>query len=157
MKTILRILVAAFTLIGTPALAGSPERLGTGGGDEMRMAVGVRSIGLGGSTWAASPAPRRCSTTRPASRWRAPHRSDVHYSRLIADMDLNYVALSQKMGNVGTLGLSVKALSIGDIERRWRARPTARRDLLADIRRDRPDVRPRAHRPCHVWRHTCPT
>jgi hypothetical protein len=132
MKTILRILVAAFTLIGTPALAGSPERLGTGGGDEMRMAVGVRSIGLGGSD-VGSVTGAEALFYNPAGIALAGSPTEVMftYSRLIADMDLNYVALSQKMGNVGTLGLSVKALSIGDIERTLESAPDGTGEIFS--------------------------
>jgi hypothetical protein len=132
MKTILRILVAAFTLIGTTALAGSPERLGTGGGDEMRMAVGVRSIGLGGSD-VGSVTGAEALFYNPAGIALAGSPTEVMftYSRLIADMDLNYVALTQKMGNVGTLGLSVKALSIGDIERTLESAPDGTGEIFS--------------------------
>lgn len=132
MKTIRWILVAGLAVISTPALAGSPERLGTGGGDEMRMAVGVRSIGLG-SADVGSVTGVEALFYNPAGIARAASPTEIMftYTRLIADMDLNYVAVAQKMGNLGTLGLSVKALSIGDIERTLETAPDGTGEIFS--------------------------
>jgi hypothetical protein len=120
------------TLICTPARAGSPGRIGTGGADEMRLAVGVRSVGLGGADL-GSVAGVEALFYNPAGIALAASPTEVmlSYTRLIADMDLNYVAVAQKMGNVGTLGLSVKALSVGDIERTLESAPEGTGEIFS--------------------------
>jgi hypothetical protein len=132
MKTTLCAVLAGLTLISTPARAGSPERLGTSGAEELRLPVGVRSVGLGGAD-AGSVAGVEALYYNPAGIAMAASATELMFSttRLIADMDLNYVALTQKMGNLGTLGLSVKALSVGDIERTTESAPDGTGEIFA--------------------------
>jgi len=132
MKKTRWMLIAGLTLVSAPAFAGSPERIGTGGADELRLAVGVRSVGLGGAD-AGSVSGVEALFYNPAGIAVAASPTEVmfSYSRLIADMDLNYVAVTQKMGNVGTLGLSVKALSIGDIERTTESAPEGTGEIFS--------------------------
>jgi len=126
MKTIRWIAFAVVALIAaaTTAWAGSPERLGTSGADELRLPVGVRSVGLGGAD-AAGVTGVEALYYNPAGIALGKSNTEVmfSYSRLIADMDLNYVAVTQKMAGFGTMGLSVKALSVGDIERTTESAP----------------------------------
>jgi hypothetical protein len=134
MKTIRRIALAIVIVMTavTPALAGSPERLGTSGADELRLPVGVRSVGLGGAD-AAAVIGVEALYYNPAGIALGKANTEVmfSYSRLIADMDLNYVAVTQKMGGFGTLGLSVKALSIGDIERTTETAPDGTGEIFS--------------------------
>src|SRR5262245_51280603 len=125
-------LVLAAVLSAAPALAGSPERMGTSGADELRMAVGVRSIGLGGSNSGAVQGVEALFYN-PAGLPLTASPTEVMFShsRMIADMDLNYVAVAQKMGKVGTLGISVKTLSIGDIERTTESAPDGTGEIFA--------------------------
>src|SRR5437867_3528095 len=124
MKTARWVVLAGLALISAPALAGSPERLGTSGAEELRMPVGVRSVALGEAN-AGSVAGVEALYYNPAGIAMGAASTEVLFShaRLIADMDLSYAALTQKMGDVGTLGLSVKALSIGDIPRTTETAP----------------------------------
>src|SRR5437867_13317608 len=46
--------------------------------------------------------------------------SDTDY---IADMKLNYLAITQSVGNLGTVGVSAKVFSVGDIERTTETAP----------------------------------
>jgi hypothetical protein len=132
MKTTLSLALAGLMTISTPARAGSPERLGTSGADELRLPVGVRSLGLGGAD-AGSVAGVEALYYNPAgiAMAAAPTELMFSYARLIADLNLNYVAVTQKMGNVGTLGLSVKALSVGDIERTTETAPDGTGEIFA--------------------------
>jgi len=132
MKTTRWIVLMALTLTSAPALAGSPERLGTSGADEMRIGVGVRSLGMGGADLGnISGVEALFYNPGGLAMGTAPTEVMFSYSRLIADMDLNYVALTQKMGNVGTLGISVKALSVGDIERTTESAPDGTGEIFS--------------------------
>jgi hypothetical protein len=119
-------------LIAAPAFAGSPERLGTAGAEELRMPVGVRSVGLGGAD-AGGVAGVEALYYNPAGIALAVSPTEVMFShtQLIADMDLDYVAVTQRMGRAGTLGLSVKALSIGDIERTSETAPDGTGEIFS--------------------------
>jgi hypothetical protein len=106
--------------------------MGTSGADELRMAVGVRSIGLGGSNSGGVQGVESLFYN-PAGIALAAAPTEVMFShsRMIADMDLNYVAVAQKMGKVGTLGISVKTLSIGDIERTTESAPDGTGEIFS--------------------------
>ena len=132
MKTARWIVLAGLTLVPAPALAGSPERLGTSGADELRLPVGVRSLALGGSD-VGSVTGVEALYYNPAGIAAGAASTEVLFShaRLIADMDLNYAALTQKLGDVGTLGLSVKALSIGDIPRTTETAPDGTGEIFS--------------------------
>ena len=125
-------LVLAAALGAAPALAGSPERMGTSGADELRMAVGVRSIGLGSAN-SGAVAGVEALFYNPAGLALAASPTEVMFShsRMIADMDLNYVAVAQRMGKVGTLGISVKTLGIGDIERTTETAPDGTGEIFS--------------------------
>jgi hypothetical protein len=134
MNTIRRIVLAMVVVMtaAAPARAGSPERLGTSGADELRLPVGVRSVGLGGAD-AAGVTGVEALYYNPAGIALGKSNTEVmfSYSRLIADMNLNYVAVAQKVGGFGTFGLSVKALSIGDIERTTETAPDGTGEIFS--------------------------
>lgn len=98
------------------AWAGSETRIGTGGAHYLRLPVGARTVGLFGSN-AGSVAGAEALFYNPAGLPATEAGTEVafSYARQIADMDLNYVALAQKLGGFGSLGFSVKVLSVGDI------------------------------------------
>lgn len=98
------------------AWAGSETRLGTGGGSELRLPVGARTMGVFGSN-VGSVSGAEALFYNPAGMVATEAGTEVtfSYARWLADMNLNYVALAQKMGNFGSLGFSAKVLSVGDI------------------------------------------
>ena len=127
MNTQMRMLLTiatALTVVVGPALAGTPERLGTGGNPEARLLVGARTVGLAASN-IASVEGVEAMFGNPAGLAHGDSRTEVLFSHAnyIADMKLNYLALSQNMGTKGVLGLSVKVLSIGDIVRTTETAP----------------------------------
>src|SRR5262245_14004910 len=98
------------------ALAGTETRLGTGGAPELRLPVGARSIALSGSDL-GSISGVEALYYNPAGLAATDKQTEVafSYTRYIADMNLNYFAVAQSLGDLGMLGVSVKVLSIGDI------------------------------------------
>jgi len=132
MKTARWIVIVALALVSAPALAGSPERLGTSGAEELRLPVGVRSVALGEAN-VGSVTGVEALFYNPAGIAMGGASTEVMFSHasLIADMDLNYAALTQKLGNQGTLGLSVKALSVGDIARTTETAPDGTGEIFS--------------------------
>ena len=73
------LVLALLTLIAAPALAGSPQRLGTGGGPELRLPVGARSVALSGSVRASSKLHRSTANSLTAR----PSRLDPRVARAL--------------------------------------------------------------------------
>lgn len=118
MKTarVIGIAVAILSLAATVAGAGTSTRLGTSGAGELRLPVGAHSVALAGANNAAVTG-AEAMFYNPAGMAASTNKTEVmfSYTQYIADMNLNYFAVSQEMGNFGHLGMSVKVLSIGDI------------------------------------------
>jgi hypothetical protein len=97
------------------AWAGSSERQGTSGANELRIPIGPRSTALGNTTVADVSGPE-AMFWNPAGLGSL-QGTDVFFSHLsyIADMDVNYFALATKAGNFGTIGFSAKVLDVGDV------------------------------------------
>lgn len=118
MKTakVIGIAVAILSLAATIAGAGTETRLGTSGASELRLPVGAHSVALAGAN-NASVTGAEAMFYNPAGMAGSPNKTEVLFSntQYIADMKVNYFAVSQQMGGFGSLGLSVKVLSIGDI------------------------------------------
>ena len=98
------------------AWAGSETRIGTGGGSELRLPVGARTVGVFGSNL-GSISGAEALFYNPAGMAATENGTEVSfsYARWLADMNLNYVAIAQKMGGFGSLGFSVKVLSVGEM------------------------------------------
>jgi hypothetical protein len=126
------IALAGLMLVSSPVFAGSPERLGTGGASELRLGVGARGVALGGAD-AGGVSGVEALFYNPAGIALAGSPTEVlfSYAKYIADMDLNYFAVTQKVGDLGTVGLSVKVLSIGDIERTTETAPDGTGDIFS--------------------------
>lgn len=114
------------------AWAGTEERLGTGGAQELRIPVGARSVGLASAN-VGSTSGAEALFTNPAGLAASDNRTEVlfSYARYIADMNLNYIALAQKIGNLGSLGFSARVLDVGDIIRTTETAPDGTGDVFS--------------------------
>jgi hypothetical protein len=117
MKKVFLIALALLMVASVTLLAGSGDRLGTAGAQELRIPVGSRGVSLGGSMVASA-------SGVDALFWNPAGAADLHgteamFSHLdyFADMNVEYVALCTNIEGIGTLGASVKVLSVGDILR----------------------------------------
>jgi hypothetical protein len=106
----------ALCLTAGLAWAGSTTRIGTSGASELRMQVGARSIALAGSDLAMVGG-AEAMFYNPAGVVATQNKTELLFSnsRLIDDMQLNYFGVMQAMGDFGSIGVSAKVLSIGDI------------------------------------------
>ena len=117
MKALSNLVTLLLLVLATQVLvAGGANRTGTGGAPELLIPVGARDIGMGGST---------VSTTsgidalfwNPAGITKSSSSSNLLFSHMsyIADIGVEYGAVTVNFADLGTIGLNVKSLSVGDI------------------------------------------
>jgi len=114
-KLVLIILVFSFSAMNL--LASGQNRAGTAAAPELRIPVGARYLAMGGAQissvnglesiyWNPSGLPYTDSDANAIFSYRS----------YIADMNVDYVALSGRMEGLGTIGLSFRSLNIGSID-----------------------------------------
>ena len=111
-------LVLVVLLLGTTiVLAGNKDRTGTAASPELLIPVGARGIALGGSA-IASASGVDAIFWNPAGMVRSSNSFELMFSNMtyFADMNVVYAAAAIKAGSIGSFGLSLKSLSIGDIK-----------------------------------------
>ena len=121
----------ACALLAGAAYAGTEERLGTGGSSASRIMVGARSVALDYSDLASTKGVESLFGN-PAGLSAGDANTEVLFSHAeyIADMNLNYIALAQKMSGWGSVGFTAKILSIGDIIRTTESAPDGTGDII---------------------------
>ncbi len=110
-------LAALLVVVATGTLfAGSGNRAGTGGASELLIPVGARDLSLGGAT-VATTSGLSSLFYNPAGLTRSDHSVNLMFSHMsyIADIGVEYGAASATFAGLGTVALSIKSLSIGDI------------------------------------------
>ena len=126
------VMAVAVILHAGLAWAGTEERMGTGGAQELRIPVGARTVGLAWSNL-GSVGGAEALYNNPAGLAATERNTEVmfSYARYIADMNLNYIALAQKLGGFGSLGFTAKVLSVGDIIRTTESAPDGTGDVFS--------------------------
>jgi len=102
--------------LGSIAVAGRGDKAGASAAAELLIPVGPRFIALGGSSLATASG-IDALYWNPAGLARSPHGANAMFSHMdyIADIGVEYLALSNTFPGFGTIGFSLKALSFGDI------------------------------------------
>ncbi len=118
MNTIIKVLCRAVVLlimISTVAFAGGENRAGTSAAPELLIPIGARYLSMGGAPIGDATG-IEAIFWNPAGLDRADRSANAFFSnrRFIADISINSFAVSGKFG-FGTLGLSLRAYDIGDI------------------------------------------
>lgn len=132
MKTkIILCLLGAVLLLSSQALAGSSDRMGTAGAQELRIPVGSRAVSLGGAV-IADVSGAEAMYWNPAGM-SAINKTEAVFSHMeyIADIKLNYFAAMTHLGGFGNLGISAKILSIGDIVYRTEDNPEGNGEIFS--------------------------
>ena len=109
-------LAAVGTLLAAPdARAAGSTRVGTSGGQELRIPVGPRGTALSGSAIADA-------TGVEALFWNPAGAALVEGTELLfstmsyfVDSDVHFVGVTREFAGLGTIGVAVKALSLGEI------------------------------------------
>ena len=106
--------LAALALLAGPAWAGSEDRLGTGGNSAGRILVGAKSVGLAFSNLASTQGVE-AMFGNPAGLALGDVGTEVMFSHAnyIADMDLNYIAIAQKVGARSTCPTGSRTAAAG--------------------------------------------
>jgi hypothetical protein len=111
------LIIIVFLLAASEIFAGGGRRNGSGGASELLIPVGARGIALGGSTLANSYG-LEALFWNPANIARlGGYSTNVLISHMehIADIGVEYGAISTDIESFGSLAFSIKSLSIGDI------------------------------------------
>lgn len=118
MKKISRFLIIVFALLLAldVAYAGGGNRTGTGGAAQLLIPVGPRGIAMGESNIATSYGIESLFWN-PAGVSKMQNSAGVMFSHMsyIADIGVEYGAVSANFEGFGIVSFSIKALSIGDI------------------------------------------
>ncbi len=116
-RNILKQIIALLLIVLlTNAFASGEKRNGTAGAQELLIPVGARGLALAGTDIAGSSGVESIFYN-PAgiSGMTGSVEAAFSFMNYIADINLVYGALAIDMGGIGNLGISIKALSIGDI------------------------------------------
>jgi len=105
-------------LVSLPCVlhAGRGDKAGTSAAPELLIPVGARSVALGGASL-SSITGVEAIYWNPAGLSRSMPSFDVMVSHMsyLADIGVNYFAASRNLADLGTVGLAVKSLSVGEI------------------------------------------
>jgi hypothetical protein len=96
--------------------AGRGDKVGSSSGTQLLVPVGARSLGMGGATLATVTG-NEAIFWNPAGLARSTGANEILVSHMayIADIGVDFVALSTRLEGIGYLGLSLKSLSIGAV------------------------------------------
>ena len=117
MKNVLTFCLICLLLLGIVAtVSAQNKRVGTAAAPELLIPVGARDFAMGGATVAVSQGIEAIHWN-PAGLSRSSHSAEAMFSTMsyIADIGVQYGAVSGSFGQFGSLALSIKSLSIGDI------------------------------------------
>lgn len=110
-------LILTVLLLSTELFAGGGNRNGTAGATELIIPVGTRGIAMGSSVITSSKG-LDALFFNPANLDRADYTTNVFVSNMthIADISVQYGAISTNIEGFGSIAFDIKALAIGDIE-----------------------------------------
>ncbi len=113
-RLLLILLILGFSAVET--FGSGQNRAGTAGAPELRIPVGARYLSMSGAA-IASVSGLEAIYWNPAGvdLTATDANAMFSYRQYIADMSMNYAAVSGRLGDLGTIGLSFRSLNIGDI------------------------------------------
>ncbi|MBN2093277.1 PorV/PorQ family protein [candidate division KSB1 bacterium] len=110
------IIIAVILLFSSVQLFAVSNRAGTNAASELLIPVGAKYIAMGGAS-VAGVTGLEAIYWNPAGLDRLSYGAGAMFSQMsyIADINVNYLGLGVRFEGIGTVGLSFKTLSIGDI------------------------------------------
>jgi Type IX secretion system protein PorV len=113
-RIIFILLILSFS--GIETFGGGQNRAGTSGAPELRIPVGARYLAMGGSEIAFVTG-LEAIYWNPAGVDFSPNAANAlfSYRSYIADMNVNFAAVSSRLGDLGSIAISFRSLNIGDI------------------------------------------
>ena len=109
-------LMILFLVTQATVFAGGGTRNGTGGAAQLLIPVGARGIGMNGAN-ISSLMGVESLFWNPAGLSRTNQSVEASFSYMshIADIGINYAAIGLQVGSIGSIGFSIKSLSMEDI------------------------------------------
>ncbi len=103
-------------LVSQTSIAGRADKSGTAAAPQLLIPVGPRMIALGGTS-ISTVSGIEALYWNPAGVTKSNHESNATFSHLsyLADIGVDYLAVSSAFEGFGTIGLSIKSISFGDI------------------------------------------
>ncbi len=116
-KLLILITVIALAFCSTSLMAGNKDKVGGAGAQQLLIPIGSRSIAMGGA-YNAMVSGNEAIFWNPAGLSASEATAEATFSNLqwIADTQVNFIAVSSKLGRIGTFGLSAKVLDFGEFE-----------------------------------------
>jgi hypothetical protein len=114
------LILTMFTLVAIvslpPLYGGDEARIGTAGGVQVQVPVGARSLAMGGSN-IADVQGLEALYWNPAGLGILTNNASGVFStmKIFNTINVNHLGLGFKMGKLGALGFSLKAIDLGDI------------------------------------------
>ena len=124
MKYKIVVIAAVVFVVGfTSAYAGNDRRLGTAGALELLIPIGSRGTSMGGAV-VANTIGLESVHWNPAGL-ASIERTEAMFTHMpyLADIDVNFGAVGTNVEGFGTIAVSAKVVSIGDIEETTEAQP----------------------------------
>lgn len=124
-RHIIKSFVLAACLIAGESFAGNPDRAGSAGASQLKVNPWARSNGLANSNSASVRGAEAIFHNVAGLAFTTGTEVMYNYSDYLrgADIDINAIGFSQKVGVSGVLGFNVTLMSFGDIERTTTANP----------------------------------
>lgn len=121
---VLAVALMILLVVNTAALAGGRNRVGTTSGTQLLIPVGARYVGMAGAGVAIAQGVESIYWN-PAGLTAMDNSATAMFSYMpyIADIGVSYGAIGVKMGSLGNIGFSIKALNIGEIDVTTAAQP----------------------------------
>lgn len=117
MKNKTLFLIVAILAVGLcSAYAGNDNRVGTAGAQELLIPAGSRGAALGGAVIANSSGVDAIYWNPAGLAYLEGTEAMFTHLPYIADIDVEYAAVATNIEDFGVIGLSVKAVDIGDME-----------------------------------------
>ena len=112
----LMVIVAMLITLSLDSYAGSARRRGTAGAQELLIPVGSVGTALGGSfTAAISGVDALYWNPAGVANISGNGEAMVSHMKYIGDINVNYLAVTSKVGRMGVFGASIKSIDFGDI------------------------------------------
>lgn len=115
MKKTLLMSLALVIVLSAMLLAGSEDRIGTAGAQELRIPVGSRGSAMGGAQVATAQGAEALFWNPAGAVGAGTTEAMFSHLQYFADMNLEYAAVKTNIEGFGTIGASVKVLAVGDI------------------------------------------
>ncbi|RMG36352.1 MAG: hypothetical protein D6732_08290 [Methanobacteriota archaeon] len=111
------ILISVIVMIAFGCLyAGDVDRVGTTSGVQLLVPVGARSIGLGGASLGTVTGAEAIYWNPGGLAYKGKSEFLVNHMQYIADINMNYLAVSYSNPRIGAFGFHIKSFDFGDIE-----------------------------------------